>query len=69
MIFLFHYVQVIDDLRRELEHLQIYKQEEERMGRGRRSSISLSEYSTRTRDSELEQEVKRLKQVREMESW
>jgi len=35
------------------------------MGRVRRSSISLSEYSTRTRESELEQEVKRLKQVRD----
>ncbi|XP_026119024.1 rab11 family-interacting protein 4B isoform X1 [Carassius auratus] len=54
--------EVIEDLRRELEHLQIYKLEAERMGSGRRSSISLSEYSTRTRESELEQEVKRLKQ-------
>uniref|UniRef100_A0A672M920 Rab11 family-interacting protein 4B n=1 Tax=Sinocyclocheilus grahami TaxID=75366 RepID=A0A672M920_SINGR len=54
--------ELIEDLRRELEHLQIYKLEAERMGRGRRSSISLSEYSTRTRESELEQEVKRLKQ-------
>ncbi|KAI2663481.1 Rab11 family-interacting protein 4B [Labeo rohita] len=54
--------ELIEDLRRELEHLQIYKLEAERMGRGRSSSISLSEYSTRTRESELEQEVKRLKQ-------
>uniref|UniRef100_A0A673FHK0 Rab11 family-interacting protein 4B n=1 Tax=Sinocyclocheilus rhinocerous TaxID=307959 RepID=A0A673FHK0_9TELE len=54
--------ELIEELRRELEHLQIYKLEAERMGRGRRSSISLSEYSTRTRESELEQEVKRLKQ-------
>ncbi|XP_016370500.1 rab11 family-interacting protein 4B isoform X2 [Sinocyclocheilus rhinocerous] len=54
--------ELIEDLRRELEHLQIYKLEAERMGHGRRSSISLSEYSTRTRESELEQEVKRLKQ-------
>uniref|UniRef100_A0A8C2CWU7 RAB11 family interacting protein 4 (class II) b n=1 Tax=Cyprinus carpio TaxID=7962 RepID=A0A8C2CWU7_CYPCA len=54
--------ELIEDLRRELEHLQIYKLEAERMGSGRRSSISLSEYSTRTRESELEQEVKRLKQ-------
>uniref|UniRef100_A0A671KU36 Rab11 family-interacting protein 4B-like n=1 Tax=Sinocyclocheilus anshuiensis TaxID=1608454 RepID=A0A671KU36_9TELE len=54
--------ELIEDLRRELEHLQIYKLEAERMGSGRRSPISLSEYSTRTRESELEQEVKRLKQ-------
>lgn len=54
--------ELIEDLRRELEHLQVYKLEAERMGRVRRSSISLSEYSTRTRESELEQEVKRLKQ-------
>ncbi|XP_052455308.1 rab11 family-interacting protein 4B-like [Carassius gibelio] len=54
--------ELIEDLRRELEHLQIYKVEAERMGHGRRSSISLSEYSTRTRENELEQEVKRLKQ-------
>ncbi|KTG47125.1 hypothetical protein cypCar_00018279, partial [Cyprinus carpio] len=54
--------ELIEDLRRELEHLQIYKLEADRMGHGRRPSISLSEYSTRTRESELEQEVKRLKQ-------
>uniref|UniRef100_A0A8C1Y211 RAB11 family interacting protein 4 (class II) b n=1 Tax=Cyprinus carpio TaxID=7962 RepID=A0A8C1Y211_CYPCA len=54
--------ELIEDLRRELEHLQIYKLEADRMGHGRRASISLSEYSTRTRESELEQEVKRLKQ-------
>uniref|UniRef100_A0A8B9GKT7 RAB11 family interacting protein 4 (class II) b n=1 Tax=Astyanax mexicanus TaxID=7994 RepID=A0A8B9GKT7_ASTMX len=54
--------EVIEDLRRELEHLQVFKLESERMGRGRSSSISLSEISTRTRESELEQEVKRLKQ-------
>ncbi|XP_067315582.1 rab11 family-interacting protein 4B isoform X1 [Pseudorasbora parva] len=54
--------ELIEDLRRELEHLQVYKLEAERMGRVRRSSISLSEYSNRTRESELEQEVKRLKQ-------
>ncbi|XP_051997196.1 rab11 family-interacting protein 4B isoform X2 [Xyrauchen texanus] len=54
--------ELIEDLRRELEQLQLYKLEAEQMGHGRRSSISLSEYSTRTRESELEQEVKRLKQ-------
>ncbi|NP_001122297.1 rab11 family-interacting protein 4B isoform X1 [Danio rerio] len=54
--------ELIEDLRRELEHLQLYKLEAERAGRGRRSSISLSEYSSRTRESELEQEVRRLKQ-------
>ncbi|XP_051561983.1 rab11 family-interacting protein 4B-like [Myxocyprinus asiaticus] len=54
--------ELIEDLRRELEHLQLYKLEAEGMGRGRISSISLSEYSTRTRENELEQEVKRLKQ-------
>ncbi|XP_072539422.1 rab11 family-interacting protein 4B isoform X2 [Salminus brasiliensis] len=54
--------ELIEDLRRELEHLQVFKLESERVGRGRSSSTSLSEISTRTRESELEQEVKRLKQ-------
>ncbi|KAL7825834.1 hypothetical protein SRHO_G00335720 [Serrasalmus rhombeus] len=54
--------ELIEDLRRELEHLQVFKLEAERVGRGRSSSTSLSEFSTRTRESELEQEVKRLKQ-------
>uniref|UniRef100_A0AAY4AH17 FIP-RBD domain-containing protein n=1 Tax=Denticeps clupeoides TaxID=299321 RepID=A0AAY4AH17_9TELE len=52
--------ELIEDLRRELEHLQLYKLEAERTGRGRLSS--LSELNTRTREAELEQEVKRLKQ-------
>ncbi|XP_058258283.1 rab11 family-interacting protein 4B isoform X1 [Hemibagrus wyckioides] len=54
--------ELIEELRRELEHLQLYKLEAERLGRIRRSSISLSDYSTRTRESDLEQEMKRLKQ-------
>uniref|UniRef100_A0A4W4EKV9 FIP-RBD domain-containing protein n=1 Tax=Electrophorus electricus TaxID=8005 RepID=A0A4W4EKV9_ELEEL len=54
--------ELIEDLRRELEHLQVFKLEAERVGRGRSSSTSPSEFSTRTRESELEQEVKRLKQ-------
>ncbi|XP_017337037.1 rab11 family-interacting protein 4B isoform X2 [Ictalurus punctatus] len=54
--------ELIEELRRELEHLQLYKLEVERVGRIRRSSISLSEFTTRTRESELEQEMKRLKQ-------
>ncbi|KAF4080292.1 hypothetical protein AMELA_G00168780 [Ameiurus melas] len=54
--------ELIEELRRELEHLQLYKLEVERMGRIRRSSISLSDFTTRTRESELEQEMKRLKQ-------
>ncbi|CAL9700393.1 unnamed protein product [Knipowitschia caucasica] len=52
---------LIEDLRRELEHLQLFKMETERPGRGR-SSSTLSEFSCRTRDVELEHEAKRLKQ-------
>ncbi|XP_076871562.1 rab11 family-interacting protein 4B isoform X3 [Brachyhypopomus gauderio] len=54
--------ELIEDLRRELEHLQVFKLEAERTGRSRNSSSSVSEFSTRTRETELEQEVKRLKQ-------
>ncbi|MCI4375933.1 hypothetical protein PGIGA_G00115480 [Pangasianodon gigas] len=54
--------ELIEELRRELEHLQLYKLEVERVGRIRRSSISLSDFTTRTRENELEQEMKRLKQ-------
>ncbi|KAI5613765.1 rab11 family-interacting protein 4A isoform X2 [Silurus asotus] len=54
--------ELIEELRRELEHLQLYKLEAERVGRIRRSSISFSDFSTRTRENELEQEMKRLKQ-------
>ncbi|XP_060774571.1 rab11 family-interacting protein 4B isoform X2 [Neoarius graeffei] len=53
--------ELIEELRRELEHLQLYKLEAERMGRSRSSSISLSDFTTRTRENELEQEMKRLK--------
>ncbi|XP_053354992.1 rab11 family-interacting protein 4B isoform X1 [Clarias gariepinus] len=54
--------ELIEELRRELENLQLYKLDMERTGRSRRLSTSLSDYSTRTRESDLEQEMKRLKQ-------
>uniref|UniRef100_A0A672YXA3 RAB11 family interacting protein 4 (class II) a n=1 Tax=Sphaeramia orbicularis TaxID=375764 RepID=A0A672YXA3_9TELE len=50
--------ELIDDLRRELEHLQLFKLEMEHPGQGK----SLSEYNARTREIEMEHEVKRLKQ-------
>ncbi|XP_028674653.1 rab11 family-interacting protein 4A-like isoform X1 [Erpetoichthys calabaricus] len=53
--------ELIEDLRRELEHLQMFKLETERPGRGRSSSSSLSEYNAKTREMELEYEIKRLK--------
>lgn len=56
-------VQVIEDLRRELEHLQMLKLEGERPGRSRTSSTSMADFNSRSRDMELEHEVKRLKQV------
>lgn len=56
-------VQLIEDLRRELEHLHMFKLETERPGRGRSSSSGLSDFSSRSRELELEHEVKRLKQV------
>lgn len=56
--------QLIEDLRRELEHLQLYKLEAERPGRSRSASSGLADYNNRTREVELEHEVKRLKQVR-----
>lgn len=55
--------QLIEDLRKELEHLQMYKLDCERPGRGRSSSSSLGEFNARAREVELEHEVKRLKQV------
>ena len=55
--------QLIEDLRKELEHLQMYKLDCERPGRGRSSSCSLGEFNARAREVELEHEVKRLKQV------
>ncbi|XP_051014033.1 rab11 family-interacting protein 4 isoform X2 [Acomys russatus] len=53
--------ELIEDLRRELEHLQMYKLDCERPGRGR-SASGLGEFSARAREVELEHEVKRLKQ-------
>lgn len=55
-------MQLIEDLRRELEHLQLYKLEAERPGRSRSSSSGLADFNSRTREVELEHEVKRLKQ-------
>ena len=55
-------VQLIEDLRRELEHLQLYQLETERPG-GRGSASGLVDFTSRTREVELEHEVKRLKQV------
>lgn len=57
------FLQLIEDLRKELEHLQLYKLECERPGRGR-SSSSLSEFNAKTREVEMEHEIKRLKQVK-----
>ncbi|XP_013860362.1 rab11 family-interacting protein 4B isoform X2 [Austrofundulus limnaeus] len=54
--------ELIEDLRRELEHLQLYKLEAEKPGRTRSSSSGLADFSSRTREVELEHEVKRLKQ-------
>ncbi|XP_070628811.1 rab11 family-interacting protein 4 isoform X2 [Bos indicus] len=54
--------ELIEDLRKELEHLQMYKLDCERPGRGRSSSSSLGEFNARAREVELEHEVKRLKQ-------
>uniref|UniRef100_A0A3Q3E9X0 RAB11 family interacting protein 4 (class II) b n=1 Tax=Labrus bergylta TaxID=56723 RepID=A0A3Q3E9X0_9LABR len=54
--------ELIEDLRRELEHLQLFKLETERPGRSRSSSSSLADFNCRTREVELEHEVKRLKQ-------
>lgn len=65
--------QLIEDLRKELEHLQLYKLECERPGRGRSSSSSLSEFNAKTREVEMEHEIKRLKQVKNnwemIEGW
>ncbi|XP_076026393.1 rab11 family-interacting protein 4B isoform X2 [Genypterus blacodes] len=54
--------ELIEDLRRELEYLQLYKLESERPGRSRSSSSGLADFNSRTREVELEYEVKRLKQ-------
>ncbi|XP_055006197.1 rab11 family-interacting protein 3 isoform X1 [Boleophthalmus pectinirostris] len=53
--------ELIEDLRKQLEHLQLYKLEIETK-RGRTPGAGLQEYQTRTREAELEQEIKRLKQ-------
>ncbi|XP_067912812.1 rab11 family-interacting protein 3 isoform X2 [Heterodontus francisci] len=53
--------ELIEDLRKQLEQLQLFKLEAERL-RGRSSSIGLLEYNSRNRETELEQEIKRLKQ-------
>ncbi|XP_044129007.1 rab11 family-interacting protein 4 [Bufo gargarizans] len=54
--------ELIEDLRKELEHLQIYRLDCELSGRGRGFSSGLHEFNTKTRESELEQEIRRLKQ-------
>ncbi|MED6247312.1 hypothetical protein ATANTOWER_024208 [Ataeniobius toweri] len=51
--------ELIDDLRRELEHLQLFKLEMEHPGKGK----GLSEYNAKNRETEMEHEVKRLKQI------
>ncbi|XP_061562001.1 rab11 family-interacting protein 3 isoform X3 [Phycodurus eques] len=53
--------ELIEDLRKQLEHLQLYRLEAEAK-RGRSPSAGLQEYQTRTREAELDQEIKRLKQ-------
>ncbi|KAM4697566.1 rab11 family-interacting protein 3 [Rhinophrynus dorsalis] len=53
--------EVIEELRRELEQTQLMRLEmEHRLGLG--NSAALQEYNSRTREAELEQEVRRLKQ-------
>ncbi|XP_036408981.1 rab11 family-interacting protein 3-like isoform X2 [Megalops cyprinoides] len=53
--------ELIEDLRKQLEHLQLYKLEAEAKS-GRSASAGLQEYQTRAREAELEQEIRRLKQ-------
>uniref|UniRef100_A0A6Q2Y7Y1 FIP-RBD domain-containing protein n=1 Tax=Esox lucius TaxID=8010 RepID=A0A6Q2Y7Y1_ESOLU len=50
--------ELIEDLRRELEHLQLFKLGSEK---GLGSGAGLSEYNAKTREIEMEHEVKRLK--------
>ncbi|XP_075686600.1 rab11 family-interacting protein 3 isoform X2 [Rhinoderma darwinii] len=53
--------EVIEELRRELEQTQLLRLEmEQRMGLG--NTAALQEYNSRTKESEMEQEVRRLKQ-------
>ncbi|KAM9792523.1 rab11 family-interacting protein 4B [Neosynchiropus ocellatus] len=54
--------ELIEDLRKELEYLQLFKLEAERPGRSRSSSTSLPDYNSRTREMEMDYEIKRLKQ-------
>ncbi|XP_053712549.1 rab11 family-interacting protein 4B-like isoform X2 [Synchiropus splendidus] len=54
--------ELIEDLRKELEYLQLFKLEAERPGRSRSSSTSLPDYNSRTREMELDYDIKRLKQ-------
>ncbi|XP_064819947.1 rab11 family-interacting protein 4A-like isoform X2 [Oncorhynchus masou masou] len=54
--------ELIEDLRRELEHLQLFKLETEKPGHGHSSSSGLTEFNAKTREMELEHEVKRHKQ-------
>uniref|UniRef100_A0A8K9Y5A5 RAB11 family interacting protein 4 (class II) a n=1 Tax=Oncorhynchus mykiss TaxID=8022 RepID=A0A8K9Y5A5_ONCMY len=49
--------ELIEDLRRELEHLQLFK-----LGSEAGQGAGLSEYNAKTREIEMEHEVKRLKQ-------
>uniref|UniRef100_A0A672KNL6 Rab11 family-interacting protein 3-like n=1 Tax=Sinocyclocheilus grahami TaxID=75366 RepID=A0A672KNL6_SINGR len=52
---------LIEDLRKQLEHLQLFKLETE-VRRGRSASSGLQEYNTHMKENELEQEIRRLKQ-------
>nr|XP_033819812.1 rab11 family-interacting protein 3 isoform X3 [Geotrypetes seraphini] len=53
--------ELIEDLRKQLEQLQLFKLDSEQR-RGRSNSAGLQEYNSRTRESELEHEIRRLKQ-------
>ncbi|TSL82510.1 Glycogen debranching enzyme [Bagarius yarrelli] len=53
--------ELIEDLRKQLEMLQLFKLETE-MRRGRSPAAGLQEYNTHMRENELEQEIRRLKQ-------
>ncbi|XP_043945264.1 rab11 family-interacting protein 3-like isoform X2 [Protopterus annectens] len=52
--------ELIEDLRKQLEQLQLFKLDAER--RGRSNSSGLQEYNCKTREAELELEIRRLKQ-------
>ncbi|XP_059381139.1 rab11 family-interacting protein 3 isoform X2 [Carassius carassius] len=52
---------LIEDLRKQLEHLQLFKLETEAR-RGRSASSGLQEYNSHMKENELEQEIRRLKQ-------